>query len=157
MELVNNLDRGKLGVPGLPFYLCDKVIKGFGRGSKQLGIPTANLPIEKYEHLLEKFPVGVYFGWASVSKGQVFPMAMSVGWNPFFKNTKKTIEIHIIHHFETDFYDEELRAIAVGYIRSELDFKFQLDALVKAIHDDIDWAKEHVEKPEFKSFASAIV
>ncbi len=98
----------------------------------------ANLPIEKYEHLLEKFPVGVYFGWACVNNSMVFPMAMSVGWNPFFKNTKKTIvrhmkpvylptkEIHIIHQFENDFYGEELRAIAVGYIRPELDFKFQL-------------------------------
>ncbi len=37
----------------LPFFLLDKVIKGFGRGSKQLGIPTANLPISNYAGMLE--------------------------------------------------------------------------------------------------------
>jgi FAD synthase len=37
----------------LPFFLCDRVIKGFGRGSKQLGIPTANLPTTNYAGMLE--------------------------------------------------------------------------------------------------------
>jgi FAD synthase len=37
----------------LPFFLCDRVIKGFGRGSKQLGIPTANLPTTNYVEVLE--------------------------------------------------------------------------------------------------------
>jgi FAD synthase len=37
----------------LPFFLCDRVIKGFGRGSKQLGIPTANLPTSNYVNVLE--------------------------------------------------------------------------------------------------------
>lgn len=40
-------------------------------------------------------PTGVYLGWAQVRNGdaaaQVLPMAMSVGWNQFFKNEKKTI------------------------------------------------------------------
>jgi riboflavin kinase len=97
----------------LPFFLCDRVIKGFGRGSKQLGIPTANLPTTNYSEVLDcelfavrndlprlipahrtALPTGVYLGWAQVRNGdaaQVLPMAMSVGWNPFFKNEKKTI------------------------------------------------------------------
>ncbi len=68
-------------------------------------------------------------------------MAMSIGWNPYYKNTTKTIvwvalftycmslltvhlqEIHIIHRFENDFYDEPLRAVTLGYIRPEYDFK----------------------------------
>ena len=37
----------------LPFFLLDNVIKGFGRGSKQLGIPTANLPTSNYAGMLE--------------------------------------------------------------------------------------------------------
>ncbi len=40
MEATNKVERGKVEVQGLPFYLCDEVVKGFGRGSKQLGIPT---------------------------------------------------------------------------------------------------------------------
>lgn len=34
------LERGHQKVEGMPFFLKGKVIKGFGRGSKQLGIPT---------------------------------------------------------------------------------------------------------------------
>ncbi len=51
----------------------------------------ANLPIEEYEEILKNVPVGVYYGWANVAGGPVHKMAMSIGWNPFFKNTKKTI------------------------------------------------------------------
>ncbi len=32
-------------------------------------------------------------------------------------------EIHIIHRFENDFYGEPLRAVTLGYIRPEYDFK----------------------------------
>ena len=41
----------------LPFFLCDSVIKGFGRGSKELGIPTGTfftrffLFAKKFSHL----------------------------------------------------------------------------------------------------------
>jgi hypothetical protein len=35
-----SLVRGDQKVEGMPFFLKGKVIKGFGRGSKQLGIPT---------------------------------------------------------------------------------------------------------------------
>ena len=34
---------------------------------------------------------------------------MSVGWNPFFKNESKTCEPWLLHDFDTDFYDKELR------------------------------------------------
>ena len=30
-------------VKGLPFFAVGKVVKGFGRGSKELGIPTGKL------------------------------------------------------------------------------------------------------------------
>jgi riboflavin kinase len=104
----------------LPFKMRSLVIKGFGRGSKTLGIPTgcvcangiisqrrlpnnvcvaffffvsANLPIEDYEEELKHLPSGVYLGWAQVPSvdSRVCPMAMSIGWNPFFKNEKKAI------------------------------------------------------------------
>ena len=54
------------------------VIRGFGRGSKTLGIPTANLdPVG----LPDDLPPGVYFGWASVGSGApVYKAVMSIGW-----------------------------------------------------------------------------
>lgn len=36
-------------------------------------------------------PSGVYFGWAGLATRGVFKMVMSIGWNPYFNNTEKTI------------------------------------------------------------------
>jgi hypothetical protein len=40
MDKRDDISRGNIQVAGVPFHLRDRVIKGFGRGSKQLGIPT---------------------------------------------------------------------------------------------------------------------
>eukprot|EP01132_Coremiostelium_polycephalum_P003691 gene3691-4600_t len=150
--LINTINRGVLPTVGslncLPLFFKGTVIKGFGRGSKQLGIPTANLPVDEYEDILKDIPVGVYYGWTNVSglnNGQVYMMAMSIGWNPFYKNTKKTVEIHIMNKFDDDFYGSEIKAVALGFIRPMCDFK-SLDELIKAINDDIDYAKQKLSQ-----------
>jgi len=78
-------------------------------------------------------------------------MVMSVGWNPFYKNSKKTVEVHLLHEFERDFYQEELRVIAVGFIRNELDFP-DIRSLVEAIRDDILFATEQLDREPFSSY-----
>eukprot|EP01116_Phalansterium_solitarium_P014549 TRINITY_DN3226_c0_g1_i1.p2 TRINITY_DN3226_c0_g1~~TRINITY_DN3226_c0_g1_i1.p2 ORF type:complete len:162 (+),score=33.94 TRINITY_DN3226_c0_g1_i1:51-536(+) len=147
------LARGETTVDGLPFFLEGSVVKGFGRGSKELGIPTANLPIEPYEDILAKIPVGVYCGWACVNNGPVHKMAMSIGWNPYYKNTKKTLEVHLMHEFADDFYGQQLRAIPLHYMRNELDFT-TIENLIQAIKDDITYANEYLERPENKRHQS---
>ncbi len=50
-----------------PLQMEGKVISGFGRGSKELGIPTANLPIDdNLTPWIADIKSGVYFGWASL-------------------------------------------------------------------------------------------
>jgi len=39
----SEIKRGEDTVPSLPFFFKGPVIKGFGRGSKQLGIPTGKI------------------------------------------------------------------------------------------------------------------
>lgn len=68
-----------------------KVIKGFGRGSKLLGMPTANLPAEKYAEELKGLDMGVYIGWANVDGSRVYKTVLGIGDNPQFKNKSKTI------------------------------------------------------------------
>ena len=81
-----------------PIYAQGTVIKGFGRGSKELGIPTgflalhvinskwsrnyfsANFPDEVVDGLPAEVGTGVYYGWAKVDKGPVRKMVMSIGW-----------------------------------------------------------------------------
>lgn len=56
------------------------MVEGFGRGSKSLGIPTANLDAEKLEPFLKDLPAGVYCGFARVGDSPVYPTCLSIGW-----------------------------------------------------------------------------
>ncbi|OWM77529.1 bifunctional riboflavin kinase/FMN phosphatase-like [Punica granatum] len=133
-------------LPLEPWHIGGPVIKGFGRGSKVLGIPTANLSTERYTTLLSEHPSGVYFGWAGLSARGVYKMVMSIGWNPYFNNKEKTIEPWLLHEFDEDFYGEELLLVVVGYIRPELNFP-SLESLIEKIHDDRRIAEKALELP----------
>ena len=63
-----------------PLRVKGEVVKGFGRGSKELGIPTANLPIEALGEAVDSLESGVYVGWAAISGKGPYKMVMSVGW-----------------------------------------------------------------------------
>ncbi|XP_074272140.1 bifunctional riboflavin kinase/FMN phosphatase [Silene latifolia] len=128
------------------WHIGGPVIKGYGRGSKVLGIPTANLSIEGFADRLSEYPSGVYFGWAGLSKRGIYKMVMSIGWNPYFNNSEKTIEPWLLHEFEDDFYGEELRLVVVGYIRPEANFP-SLESLIAKIHDDRRVAETALELP----------
>ncbi len=87
-----------------PIRLSGPIVKGFGRGSAELGIPTANIPIAGLSvGGNENVESGVYYGWAGVDvdetgkresgvgKGKVWGMVMSIGWNPFYKNEVRSV------------------------------------------------------------------
>ncbi|CAK9160568.1 unnamed protein product [Ilex paraguariensis] len=133
-------------LPIEPWHVGGPVIKGFGRGSKVLGIPTANLSTEGYSTLLSEHSSGVYFGWAGLSTRGVYKMVMSIGWNLYFDNTEKTIEPWLLHDFNEDFYGEELRLVIVGYIRPEANFP-SLESLIAKIHEDREIAERALELP----------
>lgn len=98
-----------------PLKLAGTVVKGFGRGSKELGIPTgkygmsvsfnsdckthslfllhiANLSNEALDTLCSAFDTGVYYGWTCIEadKSTIYPMVMSLGWNPYYNNEKRS-------------------------------------------------------------------
>ncbi|KAL7524690.1 hypothetical protein ACHAXR_000677, partial [Thalassiosira sp. AJA248-18] len=108
----------------LPIRIISKVVRGYGRGSKDLGIPTANVSREKdvlscscgdFDHL----PTGIYWGFARIGEmatpsdgggvssdgtakgdvsvlGKVHVAAISIGYNPTYNNKEKTVEPHLI-------------------------------------------------------------
>ena len=63
----------------LPFFARGEVIRGFGRGSKELGIPTANFPDEVVDALPKEIETGIFFGWAKVDSSSIYPMVVSIG------------------------------------------------------------------------------
>ncbi|XP_050034819.1 riboflavin kinase isoform X1 [Dermacentor andersoni] len=139
------------GVKCLPLFLRGTVVKGFGRGSKQLGIPTANFSQELVSKIPAELDCGVYYGWASVNDGPVNKMVMSVGWNPYYKNEKKSVETHIMHKFDQDFYGAMLKVVVLGYLRPEKNFG-SLDELVSAIKADMQNADESLNREEWRLF-----
>ncbi len=52
---------------------------------------AANFPCEVVESLPPDLSTGIYFGWAKVDDGTVHKMVISVGWNPYYKNEKKSM------------------------------------------------------------------
>jgi len=128
------------------------VVRGFGRGSKTLGIPTANLDVALIKKESDLLAPGIYFGWAGLrgdlssddverKEDIVVPMVMSIGWNPFFENQRKTVEPWLLKDFgDGDFYGRELRLAVLGYIRPEANF-VSLESLIERIHKDADVAR----------------
>ncbi|KAH7888002.1 hypothetical protein F5I97DRAFT_1936021 [Phlebopus sp. FC_14] len=146
-----------------PIHLAGLVQHGFGRGSKDLGCPTANLPDESLPHMVAVAKPGVYYGYAQVLPvgGQesklrpkdcvVLPMVMSLGWNPFYKNERMTAEIHIMHDFQSDFYGHNMKALVLGYIRPELDYTSR-EALIEDIETDKQVALKSLARPGYEKF-----
>lgn len=125
--------------------LVGPIVPGYGRGSKELGVPTANI-----EHPdLQNLPLqnGVYFGWAKLSRvtsdsepEPVRMMCCSYGNNPYYHNALNTLEIHIMHRYDCDLYDRQLKVIICGFIRPQTDFD-SLDKLIERINLDLQIAK----------------
>ncbi|KAF7313608.1 Flavokinase domain-containing protein [Mycena chlorophos] len=147
-----------------PILLSGPVQKGFGRGGKELGCPTANLPDESITPISTVAKTGVYYGYAQVlppTEGaeqfgpddfKVQPMVMSLGWNPFYKNKQLTAEIHIMHEFKTDFYGFEMKSVVLGYIRPELDYTSR-EALIEDIEVDKKVALNSLQRPEYEKYS----
>lgn len=143
-----------MAVPPVPFFLRGTVVKGFGRGSKELGCPTANFA----EHIVSQMPQnaenGIYYGFAQVNDGPVHKMVVSIGWNPFYGNTKKSFETHIIHKFENDFYDSKLGVVVCGYLREEKNYN-SIDDLKADIQNDILNAIKNCDEGDFKDLLNS--
>ncbi|KAA1064444.1 riboflavin kinase [Puccinia graminis f. sp. tritici] len=144
--------------PPFPVKLYGKVEHGFKRGSRELGCPTANLPATLTNNpALERN--GVYFGWASVwitspnpLPPVIKPMVMSVGYNPVYGNKSRTIEVHVIHTFDQDFYGETVKVIVTGFIRPEYNYSSK-EALIQDIEIDKTAALQSLKRPDYQAFS----
>lgn len=79
------------------------------------------------------------------TSAQIYPAVLSIGYNPFYKNSVRSVEIHILHAFGHDFYGAALNLLILGFIRPEYDYD-GLEALVKDIRTDCEVAKRSLER-----------
>ncbi|KAF3039665.1 riboflavin kinase [Didymella keratinophila] len=186
--------------PPFPLKLRGPVIKGFGRGSKELGIPTANIPLSGLSiNGHSDLDSGIYYGFctldhstipsstsstsvpsatddtslpakssshavqdlsyptsaptSSSGRSPVYPTVLSIGYNPYYKNTTRSIEIHILASFDRDFYGAELSLVILGFIRPEYDYVSR-DALVEDIREDIRVAQRSLDREGYLGWKS---
>ena len=65
----------------------------------------ANFPEDVVEKLPSDIQTGVYYGWAQVDEGDVHKMVMSIGWNPYYKNDKKSmVRVNVLNYICLTFY-----------------------------------------------------
>ena len=143
---------------GRSVFLSGPVANGFGRGSRKLGIPTANLPCSLFQEQLSELPCGVYVGWARV-RGGVHKAVCNVGFSPTFEgaeNPEKIVEAHLIETFDKDFYEEIMSLLLLGYIRDERKFS-GIEELLSTIRADIACASADLDKPPHAELATAAV
>jgi riboflavin kinase len=138
-------------------FLDGTVVRGAGRGSAQLGIPTANLDAATLDAALAGAVMGgIYAAFARVDDGPVYPSAVSVGFNPHFPGQRvKTAEPWILAPegaLLPSFYGARLRLLVVAYIRGERAFA-SLDALIAAIHGDAAVARAALAHPALAGHA----
>uniref|UniRef100_A0A0N5B9T5 riboflavin kinase n=1 Tax=Strongyloides papillosus TaxID=174720 RepID=A0A0N5B9T5_STREA len=140
----------------LPVSFKGTVIHGFGRGGKQLNCPTANLSPETISQLPNDFENGVYCGFAKVNDGNLHPMVMSFGDNPQFNGAEKTLEVHILHHFPSDFYSATLACIVLHRIRPMFSYK-TIEELIKAIEGDKAFAHKVLAGVDVDKYKDSLI
>ena len=72
-------------------------------------------------------------------------MVMSIGYNPFYKNTVRSAEVHVLHSFAKDFYGSWMRVSVSGFIRRELDY-VDVESLIRDIRVDCEVARRSLER-----------
>ena len=115
---------------GRPHEIAGVVVIGEQRG-RALGFPTANIE----HHRLAAVPAdGVYAGWAGID-GVRHPAAISVGTNPTFEGSNRTVEAYLLD-LDQDLYGRLMRVEFVERLRGMEAFD-SVDALVAQMHEDV--------------------
>ncbi len=146
-----------------PIFLEAEVVAGYGRGSKQLGVPTANLKPADVRAKTSPLPHGVYFGFARLlgegkGDGAVRKMVMNIGKRPTFvkeNGPEESIEVHLMDYEGCDFYGGRLAVVICGFLRPEIKFD-GLDALLNRIKTDIGMARSQLDSERWSQIGAGV-
>lgn len=140
-----------------PIAVQGKVQRGFGRGSRDLGTPTANLPGKLLDGATEAERDGVYVGFGRVPKygEKVVKMVANLGRNITYGDVKeRVLEAYLMSDdFDEEFYGDEMRLCIVGFMRPEYKFD-SLQELIDHIQNDVKVAEAALDMPKAEPFRS---
>lgn len=133
---------GASEVLGRPHRVEGVVVRGAQRG-RELGYPTAN--VETVPHTAVPAD-GVYSGWLTAD-GERMPAAISVGTNPQFNGTERTVEAYAIDRVDLDLYGMHVAVDFLTYIRGQEKFG-TLEAFLERMAEDVDRCRDLVAKAD---------
>jgi riboflavin kinase / FMN adenylyltransferase len=122
---------------GRPHRVDGVVVRGDRRG-KAMGFPTANVESPPFTAIPAD---GVYAGHLvtrdprSGASRERFPAAISVGSNPTFQGSRRTVEAYVLD-YDDDLYGEHVGIEFVQRLRTMAAFA-DTDALLAAMHKDV--------------------
>jgi len=135
--------RAAAALLGRVYAVEGTVVRGDGRGRRELGIPTANLAVAGD---LAVPANGVYAGHLTEEPdGVPRPAAVSVGVNPQFHTTGLRVEAHVLD-FDGDLLGAQVSVSFEHRLRDEAAFP-TVEDLVAQIHQDIRHTRRLLHQP----------
>ena len=133
--------RAAAGALGRPHRVEGVVVRGHQRG-RALGFPTANLESQPHTAIPAD---GVYAGWLSSlaldgSAVERWPAAISIGTNPTFDGSQRTVEAYALDRDDLDLYGAHVAVDFTARLRATLKFG-SVDELVVQMRADVDEAR----------------
>lgn len=122
---------------GKPFTITGTVVRGKGRGGKQLGFPTANIEIDAPFVLPSP---GVYYTKTMVGR-KMYNSATNVGNNPTFGENPISIETHLMD-FEDTIYGKKIEVSFLYRARKEIKFSSK-EELIAQMTVDLERARAY--------------
>jgi riboflavin kinase/FMN adenylyltransferase len=119
---------------GAPYALRGRVTLGAGRGH-DLGFPTANLSIAPEKTI----PADGVYAVVGRHEGRDYNGLVSIGTNPTFEGTARTVEAWLLD-FQHTVYGEELALRDFRFIREQRKFD-DVESLLAQMRDDASHAR----------------
>src|SRR5690606_25659328 len=110
---------------------------------REMGFPTAN--VETLPHTA--IPAdGVYAGWLH-AQGEAMPAAVSVGTNPQFDGTERTVEAYAIDRVGLDLYGLHVAVDFLAFVRGQARFG-ALHALLERMSRAVQRCRDRIAAAE---------
>ncbi len=119
---------------GRPHRVEGVIVRGAQRG-REMGFPTANVDTPPHTAIPAD---GVYVGWLVVD-GDPLPAAISIGTNPTFDGTARTVEAYAIGRTDLELYDKYVAVDFLARLRGQERFD-SMESLVKRMNQDVEEA-----------------
>ncbi len=125
---------------GRPYSLCGRVVHGEKLG-RELGFPTANLPVRRRVSPLR----GIFVVQAQLSHGAVRPGVASLGTRPTVNGRETLLEVHMLEP-AGDLYGQRMRVFFLKHLRDEQRFA-SVDLMREQIARDAQAARDYFSQP----------